>query len=175
MIDNTKYTEEEIRKFLEISESSYKDEDSVNLKKLMTVKDRISIFKNLKDAELKAIIYNLKFIKYSIGDTIIKENETSHEIFYIITGICKVTHNTKEIGILKAGQVFGEAGAIFDIKRNATVETATHDVTLLSFCIDHNNMEFCSQSLATLYKNLAFQINKKLQKINNNYTLHRHI
>jgi len=171
----TPYTKEEIREFLKITDDAYQDEQSISLRKLMTVKDRIDIFKGIEAEELKAIIYDLKFIKYNFGDTIIKQNEISSEIFFIITGVCKVIHNGKEVGVLKSKDIFGEAGAIFEIKRNATVRCASNDVTLLSFCIDNNNMEFCADSLAILYKNLAFQINHKLQELNYHYSIKGHI
>ncbi|MEA1955762.1 MAG: cyclic nucleotide-binding domain-containing protein [Campylobacterota bacterium] len=169
------YTSEDIEKFINVTKSLSNDTQSRSMRKLLSVKDRISIFKNIEADELKVIIYDLKFIKYNLDDVIIKQNETSHQIFFIITGVCKVFSNAKKVGILNAGDVFGEAGAIFNIKRNATIVSNSNDVTLLSFCIDHNNMEFCSHSLATLYKNLAFQINTKLQELNYNYTIQGHI
>ena len=42
--------------------------------------------------------------------------------------------------------------------------------TCQSFNIDDNNMEFCGPALAILYKNLASEINAKLQEINIAYS-----
>jgi CRP-like cAMP-binding protein len=166
MIHNTDYTVEEIEKFIEITRLSYVDSQSKSLHKLMNVKDKISIFKNIEIDDLKTIIYNLKFVKYKENDNIIKQNEISNEMFFIINGVCKVVHNTIDVGKLRAGEVFGESAAIFGTKRNASIYCDSDEVTLLSFSIDHNNMELCSHALATLYKNLASEIDAKLQEIN---------
>ena len=55
-------------------------------------------------------------------------------------------------------------------KRNASVLCLSKEATLISFSIDHDNMEFCAPALAQLYKNLAFEINAKLEDLNEEYT-----
>lgn len=160
------YSSEDIEKFLEINRQLNEEPQSQSLRKLLSVKEKISIFKNIDTSELKAIVAELKFVKFKFKDYIVKEGDESKEIFFIISGECQVFHNNNRIGILKPGVVFGESGAIFKTKRNASVVCASQDATLLSFCIDEDNMEFCAPALATLYKNLAHQINDKLEALN---------
>jgi len=163
------YTVEDVEKFLEINEIEENSEQSQSLRKLLNVKDKISIFKNIDSAELKAIIYDLKFMKFKYKEFIVKENEESINIFFIIDGECQVFHDKKKVGTLRPGEIFGESGVIFKTKRNASVVCASEKTTLLSFCIDEENMEFCAPALATLYKNLAFEINAKLEDVNSAY------
>lgn len=163
---SSNYTVEDIENFLEINRSAEDESGSKSLQKLLAVQDKISIFKNIDPVELKAIVSNLKFVKFKQKDYIVKENDESREIFFIIDGECQVFSNNNKIGTLKPGIVFGETGAIFKTKRNASVVCASENATLLSFCIDEDNMEFCAPALATLYRNLAFQINYKLEKLN---------
>ena len=167
MSETSSYIVEDIEKFLQINREAQEDTQSRSLKKLLSVQNKISIFKDIDPDELKAIVYNLKFVKYKFKDYVVEQNDISDEIFFIIDGECQVFHNKKKVGKLRAGEIFGEAGAIFKSKRNACVVCASEEATLLSFCIDANNMEFCAPALATLYKNLASEINAKLEDINN--------
>lgn len=170
MNQSPNYTVEDVEKFLEVNDREENSEQSQSLRKLLNVKDKISIFKNIDSAELKAIIYDLKFMKFKYKEYIVKENDESINIFFIIDGECQVFHDKKKVGTLRPGEIFGESGVIFKTKRNASVICASENATLLSFCIDDENMEFCSLALAKLYKNLAFEINAKLEDINSTYT-----
>ncbi len=163
------YTLNDIEKFLEINATIKEEEHSMSLRKLLNVKNKISIFKNIDTIDLKAIVYDVEFIKYNFKDYIVKESDKSNNILYIINGECQVFHNKKRVGKLQAGEIFGETAAIFNTKRNASVVCSSKETTLLSFSIDQENMEFCADALATLYKNLAFEINAKLEDLNDSY------
>jgi len=166
MSETINYIVEDVEKFLQINRDAQNEEQSRSLKKLLSVQDKISIFRGIDPDELKAIVYNLKFVKFKFKDYVVEQNDTKEEIFFIIDGECQVFHNRQKVGKLRAGEIFGEAGAIFKSQRSASVVCASENATLLSFCIDENNMEFCATALAILYKNLASEINAKLQEIN---------
>lgn len=170
MSKTSNYTVDEIEQFIEINKKLEQEEQSLSVKKLLRVQDKISIFKDIDPHELKAIVYELKFVKYKFKDYVVEEGDIKEEIFFIIEGECQVFHKKHKVGALKSGTVFGEAGAIFKTKRNASVICATKEATLLSFRIDQNNMEFCSNALAILYKNLASEINAKLEDLNRSCT-----
>ena len=169
------YTIKEIEKFLEIDADVKEEEHSMSLRKLIQVKDKISIFKNIDEYDLKAIVYDVEFIKYKFKDYIVKENDDSNNILFIIKGECQVFHNKKIVAKLKSGEIFGETAAIFHTKRNASVVCSSEETTLLSFCIDQKNLEFCAEALALLYKNLAFEINAKLEDLNDSFISRKRI
>lgn len=169
MSKTTNYQLQDIENFLQAHEQAQKDEQTQSLKKLLSVQDKISIFKGIDPLELKAIIYNLKFIKFKFKDYVVEQNSPSEEMFFIIDGECQVFADKKRVGILKPGEIFGESGVIFKTKRNASVVCSSKEATLLSFSIDENNLEFCAPALAILYKNLASEINAKLEEINATY------
>lgn len=164
------YTVEEIQQFLEISKRDEEESENEILKKLLSVKDKISIFNNIDSTDIRAIVSNLKFVKYKKKDFVVKENDDSSEIFFIFNGECQVFSGNKIVGQLKSGLVFGETGAIFKTKRNASVICASTEASLLSFSIDEDNIEFSAFALAMLYKNLALQINDKLEVLNHKFT-----
>ncbi|MDB2562021.1 cyclic nucleotide-binding domain-containing protein [Sulfurimonas sp.] len=167
MIQQVEYDIDDVEEFLEVTKLSQQDENSQTLQKLLNVQSKISIIANIDPEELKVIIDKLTFVKYNFKDFIIAEGDISQEIFFILSGECQVFHNNKKIGEIKAGSTFGESAAIFNTKRNASVVCSSKEVTVLSFCIDHDNMDFCAPALAKLYKNLALQINTKLEETNN--------
>ena len=113
-------------------------------------------------------MYKIKFITFNFKDVIIEEESSAKEIFFILSGECQVFVKNKKVGRLKSGETFGESAAIFNTKRNARVVCSKNSTVLLSFCIDHDNMDFCAEALATMYKNLAYQINIKLEDMNVN-------
>jgi CRP-like cAMP-binding protein len=164
------YDEEDIEEFLELTRAADQQEDTMTLRKLLSVQDKISIIANIDPDDLKAITYDLKFIKYSYKDIVIEEGDVSQEIFFILSGECQVFVQNKQVGVIPAGKTFGESAAIFSTKRNATVACSSESATVLAFSIDNDNMEFCAPALATLYKNLASQINSKLEEMNNSAT-----
>ena len=165
MINYTHYTPDEIADFLEL-EQRQPEHESKLMQQLISVQNKISILKNIESIDLKAIIYDLEFLRYKQADRIIKEGELSETIYFILSGSATVSVKKQRLGEIRKGESFGESAAIFGTKRNATVTAKSETLTLLSFKIDHNNFEFCAQALALMYKNLAFQINLKLEEAN---------
>ena len=166
MSNNIEYLVEDIEKFLKINADEI-EEQSLSLKKLLSVADKIKIFKHIDPIDLRAIVYDVQFERYKFKDHIVDQGQLKKEIYFIIDGECQVFYNTTNIGTLRPGEVFGEAGAIFGTKRGATVICASPKATLLAFKIDEENVDFCAEALATLYKNLAYEINTKLDTLNN--------
>jgi len=166
MIQQVEYDLEDIEKFLEITKISKANEYSQTLKKLLNVQSKISIIADIDPAELKVIIEKLKFVSVPFKEFIIKEGDISQEIFFVLSGEFHVFSNNKKVGVIAAGQTFGETAAVFNTKRNASVVCASKVATVLSFCINHENIDFCAPALAKLYKNLALQINTKLEEVN---------
>lgn len=161
------YSPKEIEKFIQLHNANEEEnEQSKSLKKLLSVQDKISIFRNIDPQALKAIVYDLKFVKFAFKDYVIEQNDTKSELYFIISGECHVFRDKHKIGVLRAGEIFGETAAIFQTKRNASVVCATKEAVLLSFSIDKENLPFCAPALTTLYKNLAYEINAKLEQLN---------
>jgi CRP-like cAMP-binding protein len=170
MNPNIVYTVEDIEEFLKINEELENSEEDQTLKKLLSVQNKISIFRNIDPQDLKAIVYNLSFKKFKFKEFILKQNEISDEVYFIIEGRCQVFYNQQKVGELGPGEVVGESGAIFKTTRSASVVCSSEHTTLLSFSIDENSMEFCAPALTTLYKNLASQMDAKLRDINCAYS-----
>jgi CRP-like cAMP-binding protein len=163
---NQKYTVEDIEEFIKVTNEEDSKTDSEIMQKLLSVQNKIKIFKNIDPNELKVVVYDLRFLRYNYKDHIIDQDSQSESIYYLIDGECQVFKDKHKIGEIKPGSSFGESGAIFGHKRNATVLCASKTATLLSFKIDQDNFDFSAAALAILYKNLAAEIDAKLDKLN---------
>jgi len=170
MIQQIQYDTDEIQKFLDATKNSKLNEYNQTMQKLLSVQSRIPIISDIDPTELHQIIKKLKFMQYSFKDFIIKEGDVSQEIFFILSGECHVFVGNKKVGAIPTGSTFGEAAAVFSTKRNASVVCSSDKMTALSFGINHDNMDFCAPALASLYKNLALQINTKLEAMNQSLT-----
>lgn len=168
--EEIEYTLKDIEEFLKINKNESKKEKSKIIQKLLKVQDKIKIFKNINPIELETIVYDVKFLRTNFKECIIEQGKTSKNIYYIIDGGCHVFLDNHKIGELNSGDSFGESGAIFSEKRNATVICSKENSSFLSFKIDQENLDFCSHALAILYKNLAFEINTKLIDLNKKYS-----
>ncbi|WP_373073525.1 cyclic nucleotide-binding domain-containing protein [Sulfurimonas sp.] len=164
---NQKYTVDDVEEFLEITQNEESRVDTEIMQKLLSVQNKIKIFKNIDPNELKVVVYDLKFLRYNYKDHILEQGSQSSDIYYLIDGECQVFKDKYQIGEIEPGSSFGESGAIFGKKRNATVICSSKTASLLSFKIDQENFDFSSAALAILYKNLAAEINAKLDKLNN--------
>ena len=167
MMKYTVYNEDEIADFLKFTKIM-ETQNSKNMKKLLSVQNKIPILSGIDPLDIQAIIYDLKFLKVQHLESIVKEGDNTREIFFILSGECGVFVKNNQVNTLKKGDSFGESASIFQTQRDATVVCTSEEVTLLSFSIDHDNLEFCAVALAKMYKNLAFQINAKLEKMNSN-------
>lgn len=133
-----------------------------NFNRLIAVKNKINIFKKMEDGDIRLVVKEINFIKYNPHETIIKEGEVNSEIYFLVSGTCRVTANHKPVGAINEHQVFGEFSAISKDKRAATVKTNTI-VTVLSFKLATELFNDIPESFSVLYKNI---IDELIEKIN---------
>lgn len=156
----------DINRFLETSDLLISFEEEATVSKLLQIQKKIPIFAGIDPLELRAILYDLHIEKLKKGEFLVKEGEKSEEIHYIFNGTFDVFKKNKRIATLQSGDTFGEIGVIFNTPRTASVGCSSEEATILSFKIDQENLDFCAEAIARIYKNLAYAINEKLQKLN---------
>ena len=161
-----RYTREEIEEFIQVNKNIEKESHSAAMEKLLSIYHKIKIFQGLSKNDLKAIIYDAKFQKFNHGEFITKEGRASNTIYYLIEGECKIHKNSTKIATVKKEQTFGDNGLLIEpSKRIASVIVASERAVVLSFKIDHTNIEFGSQALLMVYQNIMKQLSEKLQEI----------
>ncbi len=114
----------------------------IRMKKLIHSPPSVKLPKNiklLKDMEwfdeveigmLKKVAAGFSSNVYSVGDTLIKENESGNAIYVVVRGSVKVTIGDEIVAILGPGNVVGETSILTGQTTSATI-TAESPVTAL--------------------------------------------
>jgi hypothetical protein len=79
---NAEYNTHDIENFLEVSKEIEAKPENKSLQKLLSVKDKIDIFKDIDEFELKALVYHVEFKKVPANKHIIQENEASMNRYF---------------------------------------------------------------------------------------------
>lgn len=160
---NIIFTEEENEKILEILNSDSSKNDAI--KKLIQWKSKIDFFNSMKDKEIALILKDVCFVSVKTNEIIIKENEDSKEIYFLLNGECKALIGRQIVGLIKEKSIFGEFSFISRLTRSATV-IANENSVLIKFTIDINNFENKSYAYARLFKNIMYELIKKMETTN---------
>ena len=114
----------------------------------------------------------MQAVAFKAGDTIIREGEDGSSAFFIVTGSVEVfigKASAKCVGVLTAGEVFGEMCLIEPGPRSATVRAAT-DVECLSTSYEEfisaieDHPERAVAFMKTLVRRLR-QMNELMEKL----------
>ena len=136
-----------------------------NFNRLIGVKNKIAIFKGMQDGDIRLVVRDVLFMKYNPHETIIREGELGDDIYFIVSGTCRVTANNKAVGLLNEHQIFGEFSAITKDLRTATIRTNSV-VTVLSFKLATELFDEIPESFSNLYKNVIDELIKKIDLSN---------
>lgn len=160
---NIIFSEEENEKILEVLNSDSSKNEAI--KKLIQWKNKISFFNSMEDKEIALILKDVSFVSIKTNEVIIKENEDSKEIYFLLNGECKALIGRQIVGLIKEKSIFGEFSFISNLTRAATV-IANENCVLIKFTIDINNFENKSYAYARLFKNIMYELVKKMETAN---------
>jgi CRP/FNR family transcriptional regulator, cyclic AMP receptor protein len=91
---------------------------------------RMPLFSDADDDELNKLGAFAESVEFSERAEIIREGDFSRALLVIEEGTVEVTRGGEHIADLGPGDIFGEAGVLNDVVRNATV-TATSRLKLI--------------------------------------------
>lgn len=140
---------------------------NTSLRALIKSKNQISFFQDMDIEDIKHTVTNVAFAKYKTYEKIIEENSDTTEIFFLMSGTCKVSIGRNSVGIIEKNQIFGEFSSITKQKRAATV-TADEPVTVLRFNFHENIFDKDPYPFTMLHKNIINELLKKIDSININ-------
>ena len=103
------------RKSLVISDEALKD---------------LRFFKAFKSGEMRELLDASTSIVKRAGEVIIREGETDNSLYILLAGLAEVRKGRQLIALLEKGDVFGEIGFLYAVKRTASV-LATTDALVL--------------------------------------------
>ena len=103
------------RKSLEISDEALKD---------------LRFFKAFTSGELRELLDASTTMVKRPGEIIIREGDTDNTLYILLAGLAEVRKGRQLVALLEKGDVFGEIGFLYAVKRTASV-VATTDVLVL--------------------------------------------
>ena len=145
------------------------------IEQLIKVKNKINLFDDLSDYQIRLLVKDIIFKKYKRNEIIFRQGEEKNQfIYFILAGSIKVAVTDgfgvrKTITTVTQGSIIGELQAILENKRTASCIAASEDNILIGFTINTYNYKEHGNVYAIFYKNLsrilALKINDTNSKI----------
>ncbi len=104
------------------------NEDALR-EKFGTIKE-LGFFKGFSDADIWELIRACTWQNYPAGTPVIKEGESDHSFYIVLSGVVGIEKNGRPLENLQGGACFGEMGYLSRAQRSATVVAKT-DVSLM--------------------------------------------
>lgn len=125
-----------------------------------TIKN-LGFFKGFTDSDIWELIRACSWQDYPAGTTIIKEGESDHSFYIVLSGVVGIEKKGRHVDNLQEGDCFGEMGYLTRAKRTATVVAKT-DVSLMQInastmnrAAEDTQLRFHKVFVRTLIKRLS--------------------
>ena len=93
---------------------------------------RISAFDGFTDDEAQRCLARSNVIECARGDRVLKRGGSARNIFVVLEGTLEVLDENRVVGVLSAGDAFGEMAFLLERPRAFDVDAATDDTRILS-------------------------------------------
>jgi CRP-like cAMP-binding protein len=121
---------------------------------------RFSVFDGLTDDEAQRCIARSTIIECAAGDRVLKSGGTARNIFVVLDGTLEVRDGDRIVGVLSAGDAFGEMAFLLQQPRAFDVDAATDDTRILS--LSEGALRTMIAEDATLAAKLLLNLSKLL-------------
>lgn len=131
------------------------------LEQLLSKKESFHIFNDMSDVDIKLITSYVGFKKFNKGETIIKEDDLSRTIYFILSGECNAIASKTVVATITANTIVGEVSGLSEGLRKASI-VATKDVFALELLIDYDSFNKNIVPFAYFYRNLVKSLISKI-------------
>jgi len=142
------------------------------MEQLLKVKNKIDLFDDLTEYQIKVLVKDIIFTKYTKHEIIFRQGEEKNQfIYFILAGSVKITL-TDQWGVRKIvttvpqGSIIGELQAIVDNKRTAGCLADSEENILIGFTINKYNLKEHGNVYAVFYRNLSRVLAHKINDTN---------
>lgn len=182
---HTDYTPAEIVKLLEVGskhesiplrvvedDKAMRKDLSQAEQKLIDIAHKIYLFEGIEPNEVLKVVNNIKFLRFGMDEIVFTQGENGLGIFFVVSGSIDIKvaldgGKSKTVGMIEAGNIFGEISTISHYPRNATATSKSDSTTLISFDINVDQINQANSMLfLQLYVNIASALAKKLEACN---------
>ncbi|MCS3902333.1 serine/threonine protein kinase [Methylohalomonas lacus] len=128
--------------------------------KFNTIRD-LDFFADFSDAELWEIVRACSWQEFAAGEVIISEGGMDDSFFILLDGVVEVRKNQIYVGLLEAGDCFGEMGYLTKAGRSASIVARTGvslmkiNATLIEQVSTECQLHFTRMFMKTLVRRLA--------------------
>ena len=105
--------------------------DKIDQQEHFAILRRLNFFHDFSHGEIRELLVAGEWREYKQGEEIVKEGEMDDHFYVIVNGECVVESNGMSMGVMEAGNCFGESSYVSGTKPTATIK-ANEAVTLLS-------------------------------------------
>lgn len=126
--------------------------------------DRPLLFDGMSESQIASCLAKSNVIECRRGDHLIKQGNTAQNMYVALSGTLEVRNGAAVVGVITAGDVFGEMAFLLDSPRTMDVYAATDDVRVLSLSesIIKEIIKSDARSAATLLLNVSKMMCVKL-------------
>ena len=142
------------------------------IEQLIKVKNKINLFDDLSDYQIKVLVKSVIFEKYNKDEIIFRQGEEKNQfIYFILAGSVKVSVMDsfgvrKIITTVPKGSIIGELQAVLEQKRTASCVAGSEENILIGFTINEYNFKENGNTYAVFYKNLSRILALKINDTN---------
>jgi CRP/FNR family transcriptional regulator, cyclic AMP receptor protein len=131
----------------------------------------VSILAGMREAGLKLLAREAQRHEFSAGSLIVREGDPGNRLFLIESGKIRVYRKSgdqreRELGILSAGDAFGEGCILTTLPRLASVQALTDAVVFsLSSMTFYHLYKAMPDQYSILLLNIARELSRRLRKL----------
>lgn len=93
---------------------------------------KVHAFAGLDDDETRRCLERSTIIECAVGDRVLKQGGSSHNLFVVLDGLLEVRDGTRPVNVLVAGDVFGEMAFLLGVPRQRDVYAVAPSTRVLS-------------------------------------------
>lgn len=121
---------------------------------------QLSFFHDFSETEIRELLRASEWRDYAADEQVVREGERDDRFYVIVAGSCVVESRGRDLGLLGAGECFGETSYVTGVKRNASIRThepatiLSVSATLLEQASPQCQLRFTRVFLRTLIRRL---------------------
>jgi serine/threonine protein kinase len=121
---------------------------------------QLSFFHDFSETEIRELLRASEWRDYAADEQVVREGERDDRFYVIVDGSCVVESRGRDLGLLSAGECFGETSYVTGAKRNASIRThqpatiLSVSATLLEQASPQCQLRFTRVFLRTLIRRL---------------------
>ena len=131
-----------------------------DLQQRFAVLRQLSFFHDFSETEIRELLRASEWRDYAASEEVVREGERDDRFYVIVRGSCVVESRGRDLGLLSAGECFGETSYVTGAKRNASIRThesatiLSVSATLLEQASPQCQLRFTRVFLRTLIRRL---------------------